>query len=125
MTFEFSGLVILLIGMVSARVSQGMENGRKYLLFFGIVFLVANLAVLLLVRQSEQESAERTLEEVRHRAGLERIHYERVTTIGKNAFYGDKKLASITFKTTKLTSSKVGSNAFKGIKSTENDQHQK
>ncbi|MCD8148092.1 MAG: ATP-binding protein [Clostridiales bacterium] len=78
MTFEFSGLVILLTGMVSARVSQGMENGRKYLLFFGIVFLVANLAVLLLVRQSEQESAERTLEEVRHRAGLERIHYERV-----------------------------------------------
>ncbi len=78
MTFEFSVLVILLIGMASAWVSQGMENGRNYLLFFGIVFLVANLMAVLIVRQSEQEAAERMLEEDRHRAGLERLHYERV-----------------------------------------------
>jgi len=38
----------------------------------------------------------------------------KVTQIGKSAFYGCKKLKNITFKTTKLTSKKVGSNAFKG-----------
>ena len=38
-----------------------------------------------------------------------------VTSIGRNAFYGCKKLKNITIKTTKLTSKKVGSKAFKGI----------
>lgn len=38
--------------------------------------------------------------------------------IGKKVFYGDKKLSSVTLKTTKLTSSKTGSDAFKNIKST-------
>lgn len=39
----------------------------------------------------------------------------KVSSIGKQTFYGDKKLKSITIKTTKLTSKKVGSKAFKGI----------
>ncbi len=39
----------------------------------------------------------------------------KVTKIGKQAFYGCKKLKTITIKTTKLTSKKVGSKAFKGI----------
>lgn len=38
----------------------------------------------------------------------------KVTKIGKQAFYGCKKLKTITIKTTKLTSRKVGSKAFKG-----------
>lgn len=38
----------------------------------------------------------------------------KVAKIGKSAFYGCKKLKNITFKTTKLTSKKVGSKAFKG-----------
>ena len=38
----------------------------------------------------------------------------KVSQIGKSAFYGCKKLKSITFKTTELTSKKVGSKAFKG-----------
>ena len=38
-----------------------------------------------------------------------------VKTIGKNAFYGCKKLKTITIKSTKLTSSSVKANAFKGI----------
>lgn len=38
-----------------------------------------------------------------------------ITKIGKNAFYNCKKLKNITIKTTKLTSKKVGSKAFKGI----------
>lgn len=42
----------------------------------------------------------------------------KLSSIGKKAFYGDKKLASVTLKTAKLTSSKIGSAAFKGIKST-------
>ncbi len=42
---------------------------------------------------------------------------KKLKSIGKQAFYGDKKLATITFKTTKLTSKNVGKNAFKGIKS--------
>ncbi len=42
----------------------------------------------------------------------------KITSIGKKAFYGDKKLSTVTLKTTKLTKSSVGSNAFKGIKST-------
>lgn len=42
----------------------------------------------------------------------------KLSSIGSKAFCGDKKLSSITLKTTKLTKSKVGSNAFKGIKST-------
>jgi hypothetical protein len=42
----------------------------------------------------------------------------KVTKIGKKAFYGCKKLQNITIKTTKLTAKKVGSQAFKGIKST-------
>lgn len=41
-----------------------------------------------------------------------------VKAIGKKAFYGAKRLTSISLKTAKLTKSKVGSNAFKGIKST-------
>lgn len=40
-----------------------------------------------------------------------------VSTIGKKAFYGCKKLKYITIKTTKLTTKKVGSKAFTGIKS--------
>ena len=39
-----------------------------------------------------------------------------VTTIGKNAFYGDKKLKKIVIKTKKLK--KVGKNALKGISKT-------
>ena len=39
----------------------------------------------------------------------------RVSKIGKQAFYGCKMLKKITIKSTKLTSSKVGSRAFKGI----------
>lgn len=39
----------------------------------------------------------------------------KVTSIGKQAFYGCGKLKTITIKTTKLTTKKVGSNAFKGI----------
>ncbi|MBD5106182.1 MAG: leucine-rich repeat protein [Lachnospiraceae bacterium] len=39
----------------------------------------------------------------------------KVSTIGSKAFYGCKKLKTITIKTTKLTSKKVGSQAFKGI----------
>lgn len=42
----------------------------------------------------------------------------KLSAIGKNAFGGDKKLTSITLKTSKLTKAKVGTNAFKGIKST-------
>ena len=38
-----------------------------------------------------------------------------VSSIGKQAFYGCGKLKTITIKTTKLTTKKVGSNAFKGI----------
>lgn len=38
-----------------------------------------------------------------------------VNSIGSKAFYGDKKLTKITIKTTKLTSKKIGKNAFKGI----------
>jgi len=38
----------------------------------------------------------------------------KVSQIGKSAFYGCKKLNNITFKTTKLTSKKVGSKAFSG-----------
>lgn len=41
----------------------------------------------------------------------------KVNKIGKQAFYGCKNLKSITIKTTKLTKSKVGKNAFKGISS--------
>ena len=43
---------------------------------------------------------------------------EKLTTVGKKAFQGDKKLATITLKTVNLKKSKVGANAFKGIKST-------
>lgn len=39
----------------------------------------------------------------------------KVSKIGKQAFYNCSKLKSITIKTTKLTGSKIGSNAFKGI----------
>lgn len=39
----------------------------------------------------------------------------KVKKIGKQAFYGDRKLKSITIRTKKLTKSKVGSKAFKGI----------
>lgn len=39
----------------------------------------------------------------------------KVSKIGSQAFYGCKKLKKITFKTTKLTTKKVGSKAFKGI----------
>ncbi len=38
----------------------------------------------------------------------------KVSKIGKSAFYGCKKLKNITLKTTKLTSKKVGTKAFKG-----------
>ena len=39
----------------------------------------------------------------------------KVNKIGKQAFYGCKNLRNITIRTTKLTSKKVGSKAFKGI----------
>lgn len=39
----------------------------------------------------------------------------KVNKIGKQAFYGCKKLKSITIKTRKLTTKRVGKNAFKGI----------
>lgn len=42
----------------------------------------------------------------------------KVNKIGKKAFFGCKKLKNIVIKSTKLTSKKVGSNAFKNIKST-------
>lgn len=42
----------------------------------------------------------------------------KLTSIGKKAFYGDRKLGTISLKTEKLKKAKVGSNAFKGIKST-------
>lgn len=52
-------------------------------------------------------------------ARLKRVSIgKNVKVIGKNAFYGSKKLASVSFKTTKLTQAKVGSSAFKGIKRT-------
>lgn len=38
----------------------------------------------------------------------------KVTQIGKQAFYGCKKLSAITIKSSKLTSKKIGSDAFKG-----------
>ena len=38
-----------------------------------------------------------------------------VSSIGKNAFYKCNKVKTLTIKTTKLTSKKVGKNAFKGI----------
>ena len=41
----------------------------------------------------------------------------KVSKIGKQAFYGCKNLKTITIKTTKLTSKKVGSKAFKNISS--------
>ncbi|MDE6626906.1 MAG: leucine-rich repeat domain-containing protein [Lachnospiraceae bacterium] len=37
-----------------------------------------------------------------------------ITTIGKNAFNGDKNLKTITIKSSKLTSKSIGKNAFKG-----------
>ena len=40
---------------------------------------------------------------------------KKVKSIGKAAFSGCKKLRSVTLKTAKLTSGKVGSGAFKGI----------
>lgn len=42
---------------------------------------------------------------------------ENVTSIGKNAFKGSKKLGTVAIQTSRLTKSKVGANAFKGIKS--------
>lgn len=39
-----------------------------------------------------------------------------VLTIGKKAFYGDTKLATVSVKTSKLTKAKVGANAFKNLK---------
>lgn len=42
----------------------------------------------------------------------------KLSSIGKKAFYGDSKLAAVSLKTTKLTKAKVGSSAFKNIKST-------
>jgi len=42
----------------------------------------------------------------------------KLDTIGKKAFYGDKSLGTISLKTLKLKSAKVGASAFKGIKST-------
>ncbi len=38
-----------------------------------------------------------------------------VSRIGKNAFYNCKKVKTLTIKTTSLTSTKVGKNAFKGV----------
>jgi hypothetical protein len=40
---------------------------------------------------------------------------KKVKKIGKKAFYGCKKLKTITIKTTKLKKSTIGSKAFKGI----------
>lgn len=39
----------------------------------------------------------------------------KVTKIGKNAFKGDKKLKTITIKSTKLTEKSISKNAFKGV----------
>ena len=38
-----------------------------------------------------------------------------ISKIGKNAFYGCKKLKQVVIKTKKLSSGKVGAKAFKGI----------
>ena len=43
---------------------------------------------------------------------------KKLASIGKNAFNGNRKLGTISLETEKLKKSKVGSNAFKGIKST-------
>lgn len=43
---------------------------------------------------------------------------QKLNTIGKYAFYGDSSLKTLIFRSTELTKSKVGSKAFKGIKST-------
>ena len=40
----------------------------------------------------------------------------KLTKIGKEAFSGNKKLAAVTIKTSKLTKSSVGKDAFKNIK---------
>lgn len=40
-----------------------------------------------------------------------------IDTIGKRAFYGDKNLETISLKTTRLVKTRVGSKAFKGIRS--------
>lgn len=40
-----------------------------------------------------------------------------IATIGKRAFYGDKNLETISLKTTRLVKTRVGSKAFKGIRS--------
>ncbi|MBR1598134.1 MAG: leucine-rich repeat domain-containing protein [Lachnospiraceae bacterium] len=42
------------------------------------------------------------------------VNSKELKTIGANAFGGDKKLANITLKTTKLTKKSIGKNAFKG-----------
>jgi hypothetical protein len=49
---------------------------------------------------------------------LKRLTIEKnVEKIGVRAFYGCKKLKTITIKTTKLKTKKIGANAFKNIKS--------
>lgn len=49
---------------------------------------------------------------------IKRLTIEKnVEKIGARAFYGCKKLKTITIKTTKLTAKKIGANAFKNIKS--------
>ena len=41
---------------------------------------------------------------------------QNIVRIGKNAFYGCKKLTSITIKSSRLTLKNIGKNAFKGCK---------
>ena len=54
----------------------------------------------------------------RNRAGITKVIIgKNVTKIGKRVFSGCKKLKKVTIKTTKLTESTVGSNAFSGISS--------
>lgn len=54
----------------------------------------------------------------RNRAGITKVIIgKNVTKIGKRVFSGCKKLKKVTVKTTKLTDSTVGSNAFSGISS--------
>lgn len=54
----------------------------------------------------------------RNRAGITKVIIgKNVTKIGKRVFSGCKKLKKVTVKTTKLTESTVGSNAFSGISS--------
>ena len=64
-------------------------------------------------------SASQLAQELRNILGIKNLKSAtigaNVESIGVNAFNGDKKLKTITIKTTSLTKSSVKSNAFKGI----------